>query len=157
MRPSLLVCSLLIASAMPARADWTVTSQRDRLTDKDRKTASLPAARPDHGVTARLVISCLEDRLVGGLILAIETSAVFTRGRMGLRFRVDEQEPEARFMPVNAHGTGMEQWADPDDLRGARRLRVELQPARSPNLFYDFDLTGVDKALAAVPCTRTRS
>ncbi|WP_316171052.1 hypothetical protein [Bradyrhizobium sp. SZCCHNRI1058] len=134
-----------------------MTSSKDRLTGKETRVASVRAAKPDQGVAARLMVHCLEDKLVGGLIMAIETTASFTRGRMGLRFRIDQREPEARFMPVSANGNGMAQWLDPEDLRGARRLRVELQPARSPNLFYDFDLAGVDKALDAIPCVRTRS
>ncbi|WP_316191295.1 MULTISPECIES: hypothetical protein [unclassified Bradyrhizobium] len=155
MRSAILLCGLL-AAATPARAEWVIASSKDRLTDKETRIASVAAARPDQGVAARLVVRCLEDKLVGGLIMAIETTASFTRGRMGLRFRIDHRDPEARFMPVSGSGKGMSQWLDPEELRGARRLRVELEPARSPNLFYDFDLTGVDKALGAIPCVRSR-
>ncbi|UFZ05469.1 hypothetical protein LQG66_03895 [Bradyrhizobium ontarionense] len=153
--PAGLVCLLLLS--IPAQADWTIASHKDRLTDKETRTASLSARQPDHGIAARLTVHCLDHELVGGLIISIETAATFTRGRMGLRFRVDDSEAQLRFMPVNAQGNGMAQWTDPEDLRGARRLRVELEPARSPNLFYEFDLAGVDKALDRIPCTRTRS
>lgn len=146
---------LAILSAPAAHAEWRVTSHKDRLTDKRESVATLTAIQADHGVAARLRIHCLAADTAGGLVLAIETTATFTRGRMGLRFRIDEGAAQNRYMPVAANGDGMSQWADPEDLRGARRLRVQLEPARSPNLFYEFDLSGVDKALDSIPCVKT--
>lgn len=86
------------------------------------------------------------------LIVAIETNTAFTRGRMGLVYRLDNDEPTPRYMPVDANGRGMSLWMQSDELPGKKRLRVQLEPARSPNLFFEFDISGVDKALAAVPC-----
>src|SRR5207249_2360134 len=116
---------------------------KDRLTDKETKVATLPAKASDHGVSARLTIRCLVDKLVGGLILSIDTTTIFSPGRMGLSYRIDQREVVPRLMPVDSNGTGMSLWADPDELRGAKRIRVELHPNRARNLFFDFDLTGV--------------
>lgn len=145
-----------LLAASPALAEWKISASRDRLTDKDFKIASLEAKAADHDVSARIVVHCLVDKLVGGLVLSIETSAQFYPGRMGLRYRIDQREPVPRYMPVNATGNGLSSWADTDELRGARRIRVELEPYRGKNLFFDFDLTGVDKTFAAIPCNRTK-
>ncbi|MEY9358970.1 hypothetical protein ABH994_001691 [Bradyrhizobium yuanmingense] len=156
MRLRLVVALMASLAASPAAAEWRISSSKDRLTDKESKVATLEAKAPDHNVSARLVVRCLADKLVGGLTLSIETSARFYPGRMGLRYRVDGREPVPRYMPVDATGSGMSLWADTDELRGARRIRVELEPYRAPNLFFDFDLTGVDKAFASIPCNRTK-
>lgn len=157
MKRAAIVGSLIGSLACaPAAADWSITSYKDRLTDREVKTATIAAKARDHGVLGRLVINCLEDKLVGGLVLSIETTASFSRGRLGLSYRVDQREVEQRLMPVNSAGNGMSSWAKPEELEGAKRIRVELSPARSPNLFFDFDLTGVDNAMKAIPCVRTR-
>ncbi|MET4206871.1 hypothetical protein [Bradyrhizobium sp. LA2.1] len=156
MRRAIVVVLTTLLACSPVAADWSITSYKDRLSDRDVKVATLPAKERDHGVFARLVINCLESPVVGGLVLSIETGSRFSRGRMGLSYRVDQREVVPRLMPVNSNGNGMSSWAQPEELEGAKRIRVELSPARSPTLFFDFDLTGVDKAMNAIPCVRTR-
>lgn len=141
----------------PCHAEWKINSFNDRMTDSAIKTATVVAKSPDHGVSATIRVSCLRDKVVGGLIVSIETSAAFTPGRMGLVYRLDNDEPTSRYMPVDANGRGMSLWMQSDEFPGKKRLRVQLEPARSPNLFFEFDISGVDKALAAVPCKRTRA
>lgn len=142
--------------AAPCHAEWKINSFNDRMTDSTIKTATVAAKAPDHGVSATIRVSCLRDKVVGGLIVSIETNAAFTPGRMGLTYRLDNDEPIPRYMPVDADGRGMSLWMQSDEFPGKKRLRVQLEPARSPNLFFEFDISGVDKALAAVPCKRTR-
>jgi hypothetical protein len=144
-------------ATIPCRAEWKISSFNDRMTDSAIKTASLAAKAPDHGISATIEVSCLRDKLVGGLILSIETTASFSPGRMGLVYRLDNGEPNPRFMPVNSGGHGMSLWAQPEELSGKNRIRVQLEPSRSPNLFFDFDLAGVDKAFASIPCKHTRT
>lgn len=151
-----LAAMIVALSAVPANADWSITSYKDRLTDQEVKTATVAARSRDQGVFAQLVIRCLQSKVVGGLYVSIETPLSFTRGRMGLSFRIDQREVEHRFMPVNSGGNGMSNWIQPEELEGAKRMRVELSPGRSPSLFFDFDLTGVDQAMKAIPCVRTR-
>ncbi|MCC8980821.1 hypothetical protein [Bradyrhizobium acaciae] len=141
----------------PCHAEWKISSFNDRMTDSTIKTATVAAKAPDHAVSATIRVSCLRDKVVGGLIVSIETDAVFTLGRMGLTYRLDNDEPTPRYMQVDANGRGMSLWMQPEEFPGKKRLRVQLEPARSPNLFFEFDISGVEKALAAVPCKRTRA
>jgi hypothetical protein len=150
-----LVAVVFFASA-PSVAGWKIDSFKDRMTDKTVKVATLPAQAADHGIQARLEIRCLVSKLVGGLILSLETTASFSPGRMGLVYRIDNSEPKARFTTVNSSGTGMSLWGEPEELLGGKKMQVEIQPARSTNLFYEFDLSGVDKAVASIPCLKTR-
>jgi hypothetical protein len=153
--------AVLIAVVMggvttPCHAEWKINSFNDRMTDSSIKTATLAAKAPDHGVSATIQVSCLRDKVVGGLLVSIETDATFTHGRMGLIYRLDNDEPIGRFMPINGGGRGMTSWMQSDEFSGKKRLRVRLEPSRSPNLFFEFDISGVDKALVSVPCKRTR-
>jgi hypothetical protein len=153
---AVLIAVMMGELTTPCYAEWKITSFNDRMTDGAVKTATLAAHASDHGVSANIEVSCLRDKTVGGLIVSIETTASFAPGRMGLVYRFDSDEPTGRYMPVNSGGHGMSLWAQPEELSGKKRLRVRLEPSRSPNLFFDFDLGGVDKAFASIPCKHTQ-
>jgi hypothetical protein len=44
--------------------------------------------------------------------------------------------------------------APPFDLWGRKRFRVQVFPTGGPVLFYDFDLTGIGKAISALGCNK---
>jgi len=155
MRVATVIIGLLAATTM-ARAEWKIESFKDRMTDRDVKIGTLKATKPDAGITAALVVRCMISDVVGGLYVEIATSASFTRGRMGLRYRVDAGETIDRYMPISSNGRGMALWAQPSEFADGKRLRVELQPGRGPTLFYDFDLTGTRDAFRSIPCRETK-
>jgi hypothetical protein len=127
------------------------------LTDKSVKTASVTAKAANKGITARLDVYCLGFKDDTSPVVSLETSASFTPGRMGLRYRLDTDEPEPRYMPVNSGGRGMSLWAQPKTFFGKKQLRLELQPARSPNLFFEFDIAGAEQAIRALGCKKLDS
>lgn len=149
-----LVVTVLVLSALPASAAWKVTSKVDRMTDRAEKTASVAAKASDHGVSATLYIYCLGFKGDTNPIVNLQTTARFTPGRMGLRYRLDNDEAEPRFMPVDSSGRGMSLWAEPKTFFGKKRLRVEMQPARSSSLFFEFDITGAEQAIRGLGCKK---
>lgn len=144
----------ILTTAIPAQASWKVVSATDRMTDKAVKTASVVAKSPDRGVTARLEVFCLGFKDDTSPVVSLETSAVFTPGRMGLRYRLDADEPEPRYMPVSSSGRGMSLWAQPKTFFGKSKMRLELQPARSQTLFFEFDISGAEAAIRGLGCKK---
>lgn len=151
---ALIGATMLVASGNPAAAAWKVTSRIDRITDKAEKAASVASKVSDHGVSATLHVYCLGLRNDTHPIVYLETSARFSPGRMGLQYRLDNDEPEPRFMPVDGGGRGMSLWAEPKTFFGKKRLRVELQPARSKNLFFEFDIVGAEQVIRGLGCQK---
>jgi hypothetical protein len=155
-RTKILVVFGVFYLSSPAHAEWKIQSYKDRMTDREVKVATLQASKPDHGISAVLVVRCLENDLVGGLYLAIRLTTKFTPGRMGLRYRVDNAATNDRFMPVDSDLQSMTHWGEPSELIDKKRIRVELQPTGGPNLFYEFDLRGTGAVLKSIPCRETR-
>jgi hypothetical protein len=143
-------CCLLGA----AHAGWKVDAIKDRLADQSVKQATATAKSDDDGVTARLHVYCLGMRGDTSPVVSLETNSSFAPGRMGLRYRLDNDEPEPRYMPVNSSGNGMSLWAQPKTFFGKKRLRIELQPHRSRNLFFEFDITSAEQAIRGLGCRR---
>lgn len=138
-----------------AMAEWKVESYKDRMTDREVKSATLDALKPDNGIGATLIVRCMINDVVGGLYLELRTTALFTRGRMGLGYRVDDGQINDRFMSVSPDRRGMALFAKPRELFDGKRLRLELEPANSTKLFYEFDLRGTRKSLSSIPCKET--
>jgi hypothetical protein len=149
------VCAALLFATAPAGAVWKTGSARDRMSDKDSTWVYVIATKPDRGIGASIVIRCMDDPVVGGLYVELKTSAKFSRGRLGLRYRVDDGEPQNRYMPINSNGDGMSLFARPNDLAAGKRMRLELQPAGSSNLFFEFDISGAREAFQSIPCRET--
>ncbi|HWV44085.1 hypothetical protein [Pseudorhodoplanes sp.] len=140
----------IAALVVPAGASWRISEAKDRMTGKNESWAALAAKNPDQGMTADLELSCA----AGGRLFTVKLSAPLTRGKISARLRADDG-------PVQ-NLAGLRVYSDPHripivtaprlDLAGRKRFRVELFPTGSPPLFYDFDLTGIDRAMAAVRC-----
>jgi hypothetical protein len=155
-----LTLSLLVALALVptvAVAEWRVDAVADRLMDRSVHIAWVAAKQPDHGVSARLQVECLDAPLVGGRLGVLAISGRFSVGKVGLRYRFDDDPPETRILPVKPQSvTVLMHDADMDRLAAAKRFRIELSPSAGPALFYDFDVSGAGVAMRGVPCTSHR-
>lgn len=124
------------------------------MTEKTVKYATLSAKAADRGISAKLELTCggLDD----GRAFALRLSAPMTPGRMSANLRVDDR----KVRPLASLRTFSDPYRLPFitapnyDLWGFKRFRIQLFPAGSPELFYDFDLTGIDKAISALPCNK---
>jgi hypothetical protein len=137
-----------------AHADWKIQGQTDRISDKSVKWATLDAKAADHGVTASLRLSC--DGLDGTRLFSVRFSSSFSPGAIPARLRIDENKVRTLL--------SLRTFGDPHlipiitapsyDLWGRKRFRIQVNPRGGPDLFYDFDLAGIDKAIAALPCNK---
>lgn len=143
----------LVLSILPTYAAWKVESYKDRMTDRVTKYASLPAKAPDHGVSATLELTC--DGLDGGRQFALFLSTPFTRGELSARLRLDEGKVRLLGLRTFSNPRRFPIITAPAyDLWGKKRFRVELSPRGSQPLFFDFDLAGIDKTIAVLPCNK---
>ena len=145
---------IVTVSVSTAFAEWRVTSEKDRLTGATVKTAWLRATNNEQ---TQLAIRCLIDPLVGGLYVEILTPIQFTRGRLAFRYRLDDQPVETRYIPPRSDGWGVQVLNRADEALGAKRMRIELLPGNKAGLFYEFDLTGIDKVMREMQCQETRT
>lgn len=152
---TIIIAATLVASVTAAAADWRIPQERDRMTDKTVKWATV-TTKSDSGVTGTLMLTCLVHDLVGGYHINMRTDRAFTRGNMALRYRFDDEPVEDRIGPDNTARNGMDGMVRPDEVRDAKRIRVEIRPASSAALHFDFNATGLRKAFEAVPCKNTR-
>jgi hypothetical protein len=132
---------------------WKIESSKDRMTDQTVSVASVAAKESSGGVRAELVLQCLHDKLVGGRLLTVFLSQKFTQGRIGFSFRVDSRALQQR---IGAVGTALNTifvGNARNVLSGdSHRFRLQIFPAGSSVLFYDFDISGVKDAFKAVAC-----
>lgn len=142
MNRALAALTLAVLFATAAEAQWTV--------DRPAAYASLPAKAPDRGVSATLEISCV----AGERLTSVRLSAPMTRGRIAANLRADEGEarPLANLRVLSDPHRIPILTAPRYSLAGKKRFRVELFPTGSPALSYDFDLAGIDQAIAGVAC-----
>ncbi|ABE62815.1 hypothetical protein Nham_2017 [Nitrobacter hamburgensis X14] len=152
MKAGLLVLALAASITTPAFAEWRVDQFKDQMTDKLIKVPTLAAKSLDHGVSAAIEISCLQ----GDRLFTIWLSSGLSRGRLSGRLRTDNNRViPSSFLKVfsDPHRIPIIT-VPPYDLWGRKRFRVELFPTGSSSLFFDFDLIGIDKAIAALPCNK---
>lgn len=142
---AVLICAAILPSA-PAGAFWQISEAKDRMTGKNESWAAVAAKAPDQGVTGHLEMVCHG----GSRFYFVRLSAPMTRGRIAANLRSDDG-------PVRPT-TGLQVFSDPHRISllttdpGRKRFRIELFPTGSPPLFFEFDLTGIEKAIAAVRC-----
>jgi hypothetical protein len=148
------VVGVAIVFATPAFADWQVHSSKDRMTEKSVKYATLSAKAPDHGVSASIELTC--DGMDGRRSFTVKLSERMTRGYITGKVRLDEH----KVRQLASLRTYADPYriplitAPPYDMWGHKRFRIELFPTGSASLFYDFDLTGIDKTISVLPCNR---
>jgi len=143
-----------VLAASPAIADWKIDSIKDQLTDKTHKSVSVTARATDKGIAARIDIFCLGIEEYTSPVVSLETTASFEPGRLRLRYRLDSDDLEPRFVPVSSDGHGVSLWVQPKSLFGKTELHVELHPVPSPSLYFDFDLTGAEQAIRSLGCKK---
>lgn len=150
MRQSALLFTLILfASIAPASAEWRIETYRDRVNDRDLKFATVVAKAPDQGIVAKLEIVC---RANGRLDHRVALSTKISSGEIGGAYRVDEKNTRTgSFKFYNDNIISIEE-EPPLTLAGAKRYRIQLEPRNGPVLVFDFDLTGVDKALDSLRC-----
>ena len=150
-----LACQLFLTS-ISAHAEWRIKSFLDRLTEKTVKSARVEAKQEDRGIRASLVIQCLDNRLVGGHIVSLHTSERLTPGRIALYYRLDDGDNVTRFAEVGTDLMSISLQGNITDglisSNTAKRLRIELFQLDGPKLYYDFNISGMAKALREVPC-----
>jgi hypothetical protein len=131
--------AVFLTMTAPAAAGWKIDAAKDRMTDKNIKTAWVAAVDPASGAKARLEVSCFDDPLVGGLFIQLRTNHRFSQGKMGLSYRVDDGPVENRYMRVTADG--MAGWGDARAVLKGKRVRVRLEPFNAKELVFDLFLT----------------
>lgn len=137
-----------------AQAEWSVQTRTDRISEKAVRWATLDAKAIDHGVTASLQLSC--DGLDGARLFTVRFSSPFSRGTVPARLRIDENKVRT-LLSLRTFGDPHRIpiiTAPPYDLWGRKRFRIQVNPRGGPDLFFDFDLTGISKAIAALPCNK---
>ena len=130
---------------------WQLHSAKDPITDKPVRIASVEAKGADGGMTAAVQLECPDDRLVGGHVVSFLFSPRMRGGSLGIRYRIDDREVEMRFLVSKGDVVSVPN-IDLDQLRRAKRLRLEIFPVRSEPLFFEFDVSGAERAFAHVPC-----
>jgi hypothetical protein len=152
--PRLVSAACVVVAASAASGEWKVESFKDRMTDQVTKYATLAAKAEDQGISAVLELACLPSQR----LFQVKLSVPLTRGEIGANLRVDEGAVRPIFLHVfsDLHRISI-LGAPPFDLVGHKRFRITLLPTGGPQLFYDFDLAGVDATAKTVPCTRPRT
>jgi hypothetical protein len=135
--------------AQAQASGWKISSFRDRMNDRDIKYAELAAKAPDHGLNAKLGLTCSKE--MGGRYFTLTLSNRIVGSRVGGSYRVDNEPEEMRFFSVFDGRIGLIE-APPFDLITRKRFRVQLQIPRQPAHFYDFDLSDLPATAKAIGC-----
>lgn len=148
----LLAISVITLTATQAgeASGWVINSERDRITDKTETWAEV-GAKPDAArkIDGKVLLIC--SRELARYIVHLRLNPRLNPGRLGFRYRVDQREQKIRLDQVGAGG-GPIFFVEPSELRGAKQLRVELYPTKVDPIFFDFDVSGFEQAMAAIPC-----
>ncbi|MGY3615930.1 hypothetical protein [Bradyrhizobium sp. USDA 10063] len=131
---------LLTLSAAPASA-WTVTHERDRMTDKQLTWASAISG------DATLLVGCLN----GEVQPRLTWNQRIGWGDVSVTYRFDDGPVNSHFAMVSQDGRALYIWLNTYNeamakLRRGKRLRVQLGQA-----FYDFDLAKGD-SIPTIKC-----
>jgi hypothetical protein len=148
-RTALLFTLVLFASIAPASAEWRIETYRDRLNDRDLKFATFVAKASNQGIVAKLEIVC---RASGKLDHHVVLSTKLSPGEIGGAYRIDEKATQTRSFKFSDDNTISIEEEPPFTLAGAKRFHIQLEPRSASVLVFDFDLTGVDKAIDSLRC-----
>jgi hypothetical protein len=122
--------------------------------------AKLTAKAPSRGVTAYLQVECFEHPELTGRTFGIVLSKGTTPGPIAYRYKFDDDAPVQRG-PYSRTSLTVVTLGDAasEELKGlskASRLQLTLLPAQSPELTFDFDVSGAASAINAIPCKEER-
>lgn len=149
---AVLVVGLWLVMASNAMAEWRIGQFTDRMTDRVFRFANATAKDSSSGVNAELSIGCFD----ANLYVAVQLSEKMPEGAT-ISWRVDEQPVQYQPMP-QVHSTAMSaiHGLAPEALRRAKRVRLQWVASTGTALFYEFDVTGADKAIAKIPCGKAQ-
>jgi hypothetical protein len=132
------------------------------MTDEVVKFAAANAKEQSDGIAGSLVLACdtISAKVLqvpAGLYVAIRLSENMPVGAT-ISWRIDEQPVHYQYMP-ELRSTSMSAIHElsPDTLKRAKRLRVQWTASTGTVLFYDFDVTGLDKVMSQIPCGKRSS
>jgi hypothetical protein len=157
---AILIVGLWLVMASNALAEWRIEQFTDRMTDHVFRFANAPAKDPFSGITAELHIGC--DDGISGVVkpsryVSVQLSKDMPEGAT-ISWRVDEQPVRYQPMPqVHSTSRSAIHLLTPDALRQAKRVRLQWAASTGTVLFYEFDVTGADKAIVQVPCGKASS
>jgi hypothetical protein len=136
-----LILFLLIS---PAMAEWKTDTIRNVTENKHVHIPWVTAKQKSNRVAAKLQIECvLKDK-----VPVIVTTARFSSGLLSVAYWIDDKSSEPKLLPVGNDLSSITlDSISEDELRGAKRLQVELKAAGGARLLFDFDITGIDEAM----------
>lgn len=142
---------------------WKEKISNDRMSDERIVTMTNAAIRPirqfDRNVPATLVVQCLDAgsgaKYVG---VAVIFSERVTIDHIGARYRIDDDPVQLKMASLLNNGKGLAIGWDSlvARLPASSRLRVEFELPWAGNAVVEFNTAGADKALARIPCRRSK-
>jgi hypothetical protein len=143
----------VVLGASEAGAAWKLGSVVDKMSDQKIVFATLQATGLSHGVSATLHLSCVKN--IGVVAVAALLSQRMTQGRVAVTFRVDDKPAQTHGSVVGATSQDIPiRGFNAEFLKGAKRFRLQFQTFGAAELFYDFNVSGVDAALKTIDCRR---
>jgi hypothetical protein len=136
--------SMLFLSNGYAVAEWRTGSFVDKMTDRKYLYASLQAKEGQ----AELYVGCVNGQISPDIYFP---SRLYSSG-VGVTYRFDEEALVSRIASLPMDGLHLWLWigSGPQTalkIRKSKRLRLQVDKT-----FYDFDLTGGDKAISPITC-----
>ena len=146
-----------VVVASSAEAEWRLDQFTDRMTDEVHTYAFVRANEPSDDVTATLRIRCVEG--IKGvfrtrLAISVSLSEKMPEG-VYLSWRVDEHSVQHRHMPKASSGN-FSMVGDAEALRQAKRFRLQWLAPNGRALFYEFNVSGIERVMAQIPCADNR-
>jgi hypothetical protein len=118
--------------------------------------AKASAKAPSGGVSAFLQVECFENPHLTSRMLLVVLSKETAPGAIAWRYQLDDQPPVQRgphtrtSLKIISLGDSSN---DPlKEFARTKRLRLTLLPMKSEELSFDFDISGADNAIKAIPC-----
>jgi hypothetical protein len=158
MRGFITVTCLFLSSGF-ANAAWKVEKAAKvnaMRNDRIGIVAKLPAKAANDGVSAHLQIECFEHPELTTRTLNLIVSKQSAPGPIGWRYQFDDR-PAIERGPFSRISLTMTSLGDSssEEFKGlatAQRLRVTLLPTKGAQWSFDFDISGAQAAISAVPC-----
>ena len=156
LRHCIVAFGIWLMAASGALAEWRIQQFTDRTTGEVAKLAFVPAKEPSGGVRAGLVIRCtpgVSRVFPTALYLWVLLSKKMPEGT-SIAWRVDESRPQHQYMPeLGRTSSSALNSLPPEALRGAKLIRLRWVALKTgTTLFYEFNVTGANKAIAQIPC-----
>lgn len=168
MRPAIVF--IVLALTLPAKAEWTVHANADRLDTSSKTTfatteAKSPFAQNGKEVSATIVVSCRETTTDDGRARSIRQLGAYLwfSDRIGfsdrwVRWRVDEHKVSTALRSHESNGRRLSLYppSGPDQtisrLRTGKTMKVELELPGGNTSLLEFNVEGAAGAFSKIPC-----